>query len=71
LPKKQQKQIAKAIDMLETDPTTGDVKALQGSQWKGWYRKRAGRYRIIFSLNHAERIVNVSAILLRSEKTYK
>jgi mRNA-degrading endonuclease RelE of RelBE toxin-antitoxin system len=71
LPKKVQGQIAKVIDAMENSPLAGDVVALQGKRWKGLFRKRAGNYRIIFSLNHAERTIGISAILLRSEKTYK
>jgi mRNA-degrading endonuclease RelE of RelBE toxin-antitoxin system len=52
-------------------PFRGDVKPLQGKTWKGYYRKRAGDYRIIFLVNHDERLVDVSWVLLRSEKTYR
>lgn len=54
---------------MADDPFRGDVKALRG-RWKGRYRKRAGRYRIIFIPLHRERIIEVSAILLRTERTY-
>jgi mRNA-degrading endonuclease RelE of RelBE toxin-antitoxin system len=66
-----QRQISKAIDALENAPFAGDVIALHGDEWKVWYRKRAGRYRIIFTLNHSENEVNIAVILLRSEKTYR
>ena len=56
---------------FEADPFRGDVIPLKGRRWQGRYRKRVGRYRIIFMLNHAERIVEISAILLRNEQTYR
>ncbi len=71
LPQDAQVQIAKAIDAMEADPLTGDVKPLRGKQWQGRYRKRVGRYRLIFSVNHSKHTVLILAILLRSEKTYQ
>lgn len=71
LPNDAQRRIAQAIDTLEADPFQGNVLPLKGRQWRGRYRKRVGRYRIIFALNHAEHIVEVSAILLRDEHTYR
>ena len=71
LPPRIQGQIARAIDELEADPFGGDVIPLKGRKWHGRYRKRVGRYRIFFALNHAERIVAISAILLRNEQTYR
>jgi len=47
------------------------VKALQGPEWKGRFRKRVGPYRIIFTVNRKTRTVAISAILIRSEKTYR
>ena len=71
LPRDVQRRIARAIDDLEADPFRGDVIPLKGRRWQGRYRKRVGRYRIIFVLHHAEHIVEVSAILLRDERTYQ
>ena len=56
---------------MENDPFAGNVKALRGQEWEGVYRKRAGRYRIIFEVPRQTRIVRVVATLLRSEKTYR
>jgi hypothetical protein len=56
---------------MEADPFRGNVRALEGKRWRGRYRKVAGRYRIIFTPFHSVRIVEVSAITLRSEKTYR
>lgn len=71
LPRDVQQRIGQAIDDLEADPFRGDVIPLKGRRWQGRYRKRVGRYRIIFVLHHAEHIVEVSAILLRDEQTYR
>ncbi len=40
LPRDRQARIERAIDELEENPFAGDVKALQGPEWKGRYRKR-------------------------------
>jgi mRNA-degrading endonuclease RelE of RelBE toxin-antitoxin system len=44
LPRDRQARIAHAIDEMEANPLVGDVKALQGPEWKGRYRKRVGPY---------------------------
>jgi mRNA-degrading endonuclease RelE of RelBE toxin-antitoxin system len=71
LPRDRQARIVRAINEMEEDPFAGDVKALQGSQWKGRYRKRVGPYRIIFTVSPKATAVAISAILIRSEKTYR
>ena len=71
LPPKHRDLIAKSIDAMERDPFAGDVRALQGEEWNGAYRKRTGRYRIIFTANHESRVVGIAAILLRKEETYR
>ena len=71
LPRDVQRRIERAIDDLEVDPFRGDVIPLKGRRWQGRYRKRVGRYRIIFVPQHAGHIVEVSAILLRDERTYQ
>ena len=56
---------------MGVDPFVGDVKPLKGKKLRGRFRKRVGRYRIIFTPFHRERHVEVSAILLRNESTYR
>jgi mRNA-degrading endonuclease RelE of RelBE toxin-antitoxin system len=56
---------------MEANPLAGDVKPLKGPEWKGRYRKRVGSYRIIFSVDHKVKLVAISAILIRSGKTYR
>jgi mRNA interferase RelE/StbE len=70
LPRREQERVARAIDDLEEDPFQGDVRPLRGRH-QGRYRKRVGRYRIIFRLRHEERVVEISAILPRDERTYR
>jgi mRNA-degrading endonuclease RelE of RelBE toxin-antitoxin system len=71
LPRDRQTQIARAIDEMERDPLIGDVKPLKAPEWKDHFRKRVGSYRIIFTLNRKAATLAISAILLRSEKTYR
>jgi mRNA-degrading endonuclease RelE of RelBE toxin-antitoxin system len=71
LPRDRRACIELAIDQMEQNPFAGDVKALQGSEGKGRYRKRVGPYRIIFTVDHKASRVAISAILKRSEKTYR
>ncbi len=70
-PRDRQRTIQWAIDRMERDPFQGDVQPLNGKKWKGRYRKVVGRYRLIFIPFHRKRIVEISAILLRNEKTYR
>jgi len=56
---------------MREDPFRGDVEPLKGKKWKGQYRRVVSRYRLIFIPFHQERIVEIVAILLRTEKTYR
>jgi mRNA-degrading endonuclease RelE of RelBE toxin-antitoxin system len=56
---------------MRQDPFQGNVQPLKGRRWQGRYRKRVGRYRLIFLPFHQQRIVEISAILLRDEGTYR
>jgi mRNA-degrading endonuclease RelE of RelBE toxin-antitoxin system len=71
LPEKTYRQISHSINQLEQNPFHGDVKPLKGSRWKGYYRKRVGDYRIIFFPHRDEKILDISYVWLRSEKTYR
>ncbi len=55
IPRDRQVRIERAIDEMEENPFAGDVKALQGREWKGRYRKRVGQYRIIFTVPQDKR----------------
>jgi mRNA-degrading endonuclease RelE of RelBE toxin-antitoxin system len=63
--------VRRAIDRLAEDPHRGDVLPLQGKDWKGYFRKRAGDFRIVFTLDQTARAVTIHAVLRRSEKTYR
>jgi len=71
LPQDRQQQLARAIDALEKEPTTGDVRPIKSGKFKGALRKRVGRYRIVFSLDPAKNLVEIAAILTRTGKTYR
>ncbi len=71
IPQDRQEQIRKSLREMVDDPLRGDVKPLQGKDWKGRYRRRVGRYRIIFSVDQQNHFVNVALILPRNESTYR
>lgn len=64
-------QIERAIDQLGEDPFAGDVLPIKSGSFQHALRKRVGRYRIIFSVNHSSKLVEIAAILPRSEQTYR
>ncbi len=72
-PREAQRRLARAIDEFESndDSHWSNIKALQGEQWKGRFRKRVGPYRIIFRRDSEHGTVEISAILLRSKDTYR
>ena len=71
LPRDHQETLARAIDRMCNNPFQGDVQPLKGKKWQGRYRKRVGNYRLIFIPFHSEHRLEISQILLRSEKTYR
>jgi mRNA-degrading endonuclease RelE of RelBE toxin-antitoxin system len=71
LPKAIQKRVARAMAQMANDPFAGNVKALQGEQWKGVFRRRIGDYRILFTADRATETVVIHQISLRSGKTYR
>ncbi len=83
LSKEAQKQLAafprdvrdrmeRAIDEFERDDSQWtNVKALQGLQWRGRFRKRVGPYRIIFRKYPERGALEISAILIKSKDTYR
>ena len=71
LPRDRRARIERAINEMEKNPFAGDVKALKSSEWKGRFRKRVGPYCIIFTVDHRTMAVAISAVLIRSEQTYR
>jgi len=66
------RRIERAVDEFEQKDESqwSNVRALQGPEWKGRFRKKVGPYRIIFRKFHDRAVVEISAILHRSERTY-
>lgn len=71
LPKDRQEQLARAIEDMREDPLRGDVLPIKSGKFKGALRKRVGRYRVIFALDTRQRLIEIAAILLRTERTYR
>jgi mRNA-degrading endonuclease RelE of RelBE toxin-antitoxin system len=65
--------VSRAIDEFEErdDSQWSNIKALQGPEWKGRFRKRVGPYRIIFRKFPDRNVVEISSILVRSKHTYR
>jgi len=55
-----QQRIAKGLTGLLTVPPRGDIKQMKGHH--GVYRLRVGSYRILFEVDHTEKIVYIQAI---------
>ena len=70
LPRDRREIVAAAIDRMKQDPFQGNVKSLKGKEWRGRFRKAVGRYRIIFLPDYEQRRIEISAILVRTERTY-
>jgi mRNA-degrading endonuclease RelE of RelBE toxin-antitoxin system len=71
IPPNRRQRILDDIAVFEADPFRGLVKPLKGKEHKGHYRKVSGRYRIIFKPSHSTNTVEVLAVLLRNEQTYR
>jgi mRNA-degrading endonuclease RelE of RelBE toxin-antitoxin system len=55
----------RALDELQNDPFSGDIKALK----PGW-RRRVGSYRVFYDLLADEKRIVVTAIERRTSTTY-
>ena len=58
--KNSQERIATGLKGLLTIPPDGDIKSLKGQT--DLYRLRIGDFRIIFNINHQEKVVYIEAI---------
>jgi mRNA-degrading endonuclease RelE of RelBE toxin-antitoxin system len=67
LPNRDQLRIERALDELENDPYSGDIKRLQPLGW----RRRVGNYRIFYDLLMTEKQIVVTDISRRTSITYK
>ncbi len=70
IPARDRRLIADAIDGMETDPFTGDLRRLRG-EWDGYLRRRIGDWRIIFTVDVIERTVLIAYIERRGTTTYR
>jgi mRNA-degrading endonuclease RelE of RelBE toxin-antitoxin system len=71
IPPDRRARILGDIRELAQDPFRGLTKPLKGKKFKGLYRRVSGRYRIIFEPVFATHTVEVLAVLLRNEATYR
>jgi len=71
LPRAIQKRVARVLTQMASDPFQGDVKALQGAEWQGVFRRRIGDYRLLFTVDHTQETVVIQQISLRSGRTYR
>lgn len=55
-----QERIVQGLSSLLNDPPTGDIKRMKG--YIGLYRLRIGTLRVLFEINHPEKIVYIRAI---------
>jgi mRNA-degrading endonuclease RelE of RelBE toxin-antitoxin system len=63
---KDQVWIQRALESLQSDPFSGDIKRLQPSGW----RRRVGNYRILYDLLIDQRLIVITAIARRTSTTY-
>jgi len=68
LPPRDQGRVKAALLAMQQDPFRGDIQRLKG-QSTAW-RRRVGRYRIIYDLYFEQRLIVVAGILRRSSTTY-
>lgn len=59
-------RIARAVAGLAQGPLSGDVRKLDGNE----YRLRVGSYRIFFTVDFGQQSVTVTDILRRTSTTY-
>ena len=68
LPEADRRQISEAATDLENMPNCQQVKALQNHHYG--YRRRVGKYRILFDWDSIVRIVSIEEVKKRNERTY-
>jgi mRNA-degrading endonuclease RelE of RelBE toxin-antitoxin system len=66
LPDKDQRHILQALEAVEADPYSGDIKQLEPDSW----RRRVGSYRIFYDLHKDQRHIVVTAVSRRTSTTY-
>jgi mRNA-degrading endonuclease RelE of RelBE toxin-antitoxin system len=66
IPDRDRQRILRALDALQADPFSGDIKRLEAPAW----RRRSGSYRIFYDLMLEEHLIVVTAIKRRTTTTY-
>ena len=66
LPSNDQIRLERALEALQDDPFSGDIKRLQPFSW----RRRVGSYRIFYDLYVKQHLIVVTAIRRRTSTTY-
>ena len=66
LPAKDRLRVERALDALQRDPFSGDIKRLEPPAW----RRRVGNYRIFYDLFLEQHLIVVTAIKRRTTTTY-
>jgi mRNA-degrading endonuclease RelE of RelBE toxin-antitoxin system len=66
LPNRDSARILVALQAMQDDPFSGDIRRLNPSGW----RRRVGNYRVFYDLHSADRQVVVTAIKRRTSTTY-
>jgi mRNA-degrading endonuclease RelE of RelBE toxin-antitoxin system len=67
IPDREQARIVRALQAVETDPFSGDIKRLDPPG----RRRRAGEYRIFYDLYIDEHRIVVTSIQRRTSTTYR
>lgn len=68
VPAADQQRILAALDVMRSDPLSGDVAKLAGQDT---FRRRVGNYRILFSIDFKALVVHILDILRRTTTTYR
>ena len=71
LPQNIQVRVARTLEQMAINQFVGDIKALDGPEWKGIFRRRIGSYRLFFAVDQTLHTITVLRISIRSEKTYR
>lgn len=70
LPKDYQDLVGEALDEMKENPFSGDICPIKSGKFKGMFRRRVGKYRIIFEPYNSKNIILIAGILRRSDTTY-
>jgi len=66
IPERDRTRILKVINEIGTNPFDGDVKKIEGDE----YRRRSGSYRIFYEVTPKERVVEIHDVVRRTSTTY-